>query len=168
MLTGIGTVKQDDPELTVRAVATPRQPLRVLVDAQLEVSLEAKLLRGGNVLVAAAVHNADKIAALQAVGVETVVLPNAAGKVELSHLLRELGARELNELHIEAGFKLNGSLLREGCVDELLLYLAPTLLGDAQGLFDLPALQDLAGQRRLAFQEVRQIGPDLRILARFP
>ena len=80
----------------------------------------------------------------------------------------ELGRREVNELHVEAGFKLNGSLLREDCVDELLLYLAPTLLGDAQGLFDLPALQDLDGQRRLAFHEVKQIGPDLRILARFP
>jgi diaminohydroxyphosphoribosylaminopyrimidine deaminase/5-amino-6-(5-phosphoribosylamino)uracil reductase len=101
-------------------------------------------------------------------GAEVLVLPNASGKVDLPALMKELGRREINELHVEAGFKLNGSLLREGCVDELLLYLAPTLLGDAQGLFDLPALQDLAGQRRLAFHEVKQIGPDLRILARFP
>jgi diaminohydroxyphosphoribosylaminopyrimidine deaminase/5-amino-6-(5-phosphoribosylamino)uracil reductase len=79
----------------------------------------------------------------------------------------ELGKRQINELHVEAGYKLNGSLIREGCVDELLLYLAPTLLGDAQGLFDLKALESLEGRRQLVFREVKQIGPDLRILARF-
>ena len=79
----------------------------------------------------------------------------------------ELGRRQINELHVEAGFKLNGSLIREGCVDELLLYLAPCLLGDARGLFDLQALENLDGRKRLAFHEVKAIGPDLRILARF-
>ena len=70
------------------------------------------------------------------------MLPNAAGKVDLGELMRELGRRGINELHVEAGFKLNGSLLREGLVDELLLYLAPHLLGDAaRGMFDLPALE---------------------------
>ena len=79
----------------------------------------------------------------------------------------ELGNRQINELHVEAGFKLNGSLVREQCVDELLLYLAPSLLGDAQGLFDLPALSSLDQRQTLFFHEIKQVGPDLRILARF-
>jgi len=96
-----------------------------------------------------------------------ILLPNASGKVDLAELMRELGRRQINELHVEAGAKLNGSLIRAGCVDELLVYLAPTLLGDAQGMFALPALEQLSEQRRLKFHEVQQIGADLRILARF-
>jgi diaminohydroxyphosphoribosylaminopyrimidine deaminase/5-amino-6-(5-phosphoribosylamino)uracil reductase len=168
ILTGIGTVLEDDPQMTVRAVDTPRQPQRIVIDSRLQISPDARILQGGGTLVVAARPDADKEALLRASGTEVLMLPNAAGKVDLPALLRELGRRQVNELHVEAGFKLNGSLLREGCVDELLLYLAPTLLGDAQGLFDLPRLEDLAGQRRLAFHEVKQIGPDLRILARFP
>jgi diaminohydroxyphosphoribosylaminopyrimidine deaminase/5-amino-6-(5-phosphoribosylamino)uracil reductase len=96
------------------------------------------------------------------------MLPNAQGKVDLPALMQELGRRQINELHVEAGSRLNGALIAEGCVDELLLYLAPSLLGDAQGLFDLPRLESLEGRRDLSFHEVRQIGADLRILARFP
>jgi len=167
VLTGIGTVRADDPQLTVRAVACERQPLRVLVDARLEVSLSAKVLEGGRCLVAAAVADRDRIAALRDCGAEVVVLPNAAGKVDLPRLMQELGGRGLNEVHVEAGFKLNGSLLREGCVDELLLYVAPLLVGDAaQGLFNLPELQQLHGAIRLDLRDVRRIGEDLRILAR--
>jgi diaminohydroxyphosphoribosylaminopyrimidine deaminase/5-amino-6-(5-phosphoribosylamino)uracil reductase len=161
-------VLEDDPQMTVRALDTPRQPQRIVIDSRLQISPDARILQGGGTLVVAAQPDADKEARLRAQGAEVLTMPNASGKVDLPALLRELGRRQVNELHVEAGFKLNGSLLREGCVDELLLYLAPTLLGDAQGLFDLPALDDLAGQRRLAFHEVRQLGPDLRILARFP
>jgi diaminohydroxyphosphoribosylaminopyrimidine deaminase/5-amino-6-(5-phosphoribosylamino)uracil reductase len=168
ILTGIGTVLEDDPQMTVRAIDTPRQPQRIVIDSRLQISPDARILEGGGALVVAARPDTDKEALLRARGAEVLILSNASGKVDLAALLRELGRRQVNELHVEAGFKLNGSLLREGCVDELLLYLAPTLLGDAQGLFDLPRLDDLAGQRRLAFHEVRQIGPDLRILARFP
>jgi diaminohydroxyphosphoribosylaminopyrimidine deaminase/5-amino-6-(5-phosphoribosylamino)uracil reductase len=87
--------------------------------------------------------------------------------VDLAELMRELGRRQINELHVEAGGKLNGSLIREGCVDELLVYLAPMLLGDAQGMFALPALTELSGRKSLKFHQVQQIGADLRILARF-
>ena len=94
-------------------------------------------------------------------------MPNVAGKVDLGALLRVLGERGLNEVHVEAGFKLNGSLLREGCVDELLLYLAPMLVGDAaQGLFNLPELRSLQGATRLDVRDLRSIGPDLRLIAR--
>jgi diaminohydroxyphosphoribosylaminopyrimidine deaminase/5-amino-6-(5-phosphoribosylamino)uracil reductase len=167
VLTGIGTVRDDDPQLNVREVATTRQPLRVLVDSRLEVPLAARLFAGGNVLVAAAKGDAAKIAALEARGAEVVILPNPHGKVELPELLRELARRELNEIHVEAGVKLNGSLLAEGLVDELLVYLAPSLLGDAAlGMFHLPAITDLGERRLLQFRDIQPVGEDVRITAR--
>lgn len=167
VLTGIGTVRNDDPQLNVREVETTRQPLKVLVDSQLQLPLSAKLLQSGQVLVAAAVENKASIAALRDKGAEVVVLPNAQGKVELMDLMRELARREINEVHVEAGFKLNGSLLREGLVDEILIYLAPSILGDtACGMFKLPELADLERKRLVQFGDVRTIGHDIRILAR--
>jgi diaminohydroxyphosphoribosylaminopyrimidine deaminase / 5-amino-6-(5-phosphoribosylamino)uracil reductase len=168
VLTGIGTVKDDDPQLTVRAVETSRQPLKVLVDSRLEVPPDARLFAGGNVLVAAAVDDRAKAARLRDRGAEVVVLPNSTGKVELTDLMRELARRELNEIHVEAGFKLNGSLVAAGVVDELLVYLAPSLIGESgQGMFNLPALDDLARRRRLVWRDVQRIGEDLRVVARF-
>jgi diaminohydroxyphosphoribosylaminopyrimidine deaminase/5-amino-6-(5-phosphoribosylamino)uracil reductase len=168
ILTGIGTVRDDDPQLTVRAVETSRQPLKVLVDSRLEAPLDARLFDGGNALVAAAVADREKIARLRSRGVEVVVLPNDSGKVELADLMRELARRELNEIHVEAGFKLNGSLVAAGIVDELLVYLAPSLIGESgQGMFNLPAIDDLAQRRRLAWRDVQRLGGDLRVIARF-
>ena len=167
VLTGIGTVRDDDPQLSVRDVDTSRQPLRVVVDSRLEIPLTAKILHGGPVLVAAAVDDEMKANLLRAAGAEVVVLPNADGKVELKDLLEELGRRGINEVHAEAGFKLNGSLLREGLVDELLLYLAPCLVGHAaSGLFNLPELTSLEGKRLLQIRDLRQIGEDIRLIAR--
>ncbi len=167
ILTGIGTVRDDDPQLLVRDVETTRQPLRVVVDSRLETPLTARILQGGPVLVAAAVDNQKKADLLRSTGAEVLVLPNADGKVELSALLAELGRRGINEVHAEAGFKLNGSLLREGLVDELLLYLAPCLIGhQASGLFNLPELLSLDGKQALAIRDLRQIGPDIRLIAR--
>ncbi|WP_193315730.1 bifunctional diaminohydroxyphosphoribosylaminopyrimidine deaminase/5-amino-6-(5-phosphoribosylamino)uracil reductase RibD [Janthinobacterium aquaticum] len=167
ILTGIGTVKADDPQLTVRGIDTPRQPRRIVVDSRLDISLDARVLAGGGTWIVAAVPHPEKEAQLRALGAEVIMLPNAAGKVDLAALMLELGRRQINELHVEAGAKLNGSLIREGCVDELLVYLAPTLLGDAQGMFALPALTELEHKVALHFHQVRQIGQDVRILARF-
>jgi len=167
ILTGSGTVNQDDPQLTVRGVDTPRQPRRIVVDSRLQISPEARVLAGGGTWIVAAQSNPEKEALLRARGAEIILLPNADGKVDMPALMAELGRRQINELHVEAGSRLNGALIAAGFVDELLLYLAPSLLGDAQGLFDLPALVSLDGQRQLSFHEVRQIGADLRILARF-
>ncbi|MGE5652451.1 MAG: bifunctional diaminohydroxyphosphoribosylaminopyrimidine deaminase/5-amino-6-(5-phosphoribosylamino)uracil reductase RibD [Bacillota bacterium] len=167
VLTGIGTVLADDPQLNVRAIETPRQPRRIVIDSQLQISPQARILEGGGTWVVAAHGDPEKEARLRERGAEVIVLPNAHGKVDLPALMLELGRRQVNEVHVEAGFRLNGSLIREGCVDELLLYLAPSLLGDAQGLFDLPALPSLDGRKTLSYHEVKQIGPDLRILARF-
>ncbi|MFZ5511929.1 MAG: bifunctional diaminohydroxyphosphoribosylaminopyrimidine deaminase/5-amino-6-(5-phosphoribosylamino)uracil reductase RibD [Pseudomonadota bacterium] len=167
ILTGIGTVRDDDPRLTVREVDTPRQPLRVVVDSRLEISPDARILDGGPVLVACAVEDATKTAALAQRGAEVLVLPDARGKVDLGQLLAELGRRGVGEVHAEAGFKLNGSLVREGLVDEFLIYLAPCVIGDAaRGMFALPELTELAGRRDLAMRDVRMVGTDLRILAR--
>jgi diaminohydroxyphosphoribosylaminopyrimidine deaminase/5-amino-6-(5-phosphoribosylamino)uracil reductase len=161
LLTGIGTVKSDDPRLTVREVPTPRQPLRVIVDSRLETPPTANILQGPAVLIfagrqAAAPPNA-----------EVMILPNASGKVELPRMLEELARRGINELHVEAGFRLNGSLVREGCVDELLLYLNPSLLGDAaQGIADLPRVDSLGERLKLNILSVDRVGEDLRVLAR--
>ena len=167
VLTGIGTVRDDDPRLTVREVDTPRQPLRIVIDSRLETPLDAKVLEGGGVLIAAAVNDSDKIRALREKGAEVEVLPNAAGKVELGALMQELARRGINEVHVEAGHKLNGSLLREGLVDELLVYLAPHLIGNAaRGMFDLPELQDLTGRRELKIHDLRMVDQDVRVIAR--
>ncbi len=167
ILTGIGTVRDDDPQLLVRDVETTRQPLRVVVDSRLETPLTARILQGGPVLIAGAVDNAEKAALLRSTGAEVLILPNAAGKVELKALLEALARRGINEVHAEAGFKLNGSLLREGLVDELLLYLAPCLIGhEASGLFNLPALTTLDGKHPLQIRDLRQVGADIRVIAR--
>lgn len=167
ILTGIGTVRDDDPQLSVRGVETPRQPRRVVVDSRLEMPPAARLLEGGNVLVATAVEHAARAEALRLRGAEVVLLPNSEGKVDLAALLAELGRRGVNELHVEGGWRLNGSLLRERLVDELLLYLAPCLVGhEARGLFGLPELHSLEAKQSLAIRDVRQIGADIRILAR--
>lgn len=167
ILTGIGTVRDDDPQLSVRDVETTRQPMRIVVDSRLETPLTARILQGGPVLIAGAVEDAEKMALLRSTGAEVLILPNAAGKVELRDLLEELGRRGINELHAEAGFKLNGSLLRDGLVDELLLYLAPCLIGhEASGLFNLPELTNLDGKHRLQIRDLRQVGEDIRLIAR--
>lgn len=166
VLTGIGTVRADNPQLNVRLVPTPRQPLRVLVDSRLEVDQHARIFEGGGVLVASAVADSRREAALAERGVEVLHLANDRGKVDLQALMKALAGRGVNEVHVEAGFKLNGSLVQAGVVDELLVYLAPVLIGEAQGMVHLPALSDLAQAQRLVFREVTQVGEDVRILAR--
>lgn len=167
VLTGIGTVRSDNPQLTVRALAVPRQPRRVVLDSRLEIDLDARVLQGDACWIVTARPDPLKQTALQAHGHEVICLADSADKVDLPGVMRELGRRQINEVHVEAGYRLNGALIRAGCVDELLVYLAPTLLGEARGMFDLPSLRDLRDQRRLKFEQITQIGEDLRILARF-
>ncbi len=167
ILTGFGTVRDDDPQLNVRGIDTPRQPLKVVVDSKLETLPTARIFRDGNALVVGAVDDAKKVAALNAKGAEVAIIPNDAGKVELFKLMEELARRELNEIHVEAGTKLNGSLLQAGVVDELLVYLAPSLIGGSgRGMFDLPELTDLSQSTALRIREVERVGAEVRILAR--
>jgi diaminohydroxyphosphoribosylaminopyrimidine deaminase/5-amino-6-(5-phosphoribosylamino)uracil reductase len=159
--TGGGTVKADDPRLTVREIETPRQPMRVVIDSRVETPPQARILQGDKVLVFAAV------AGKTLPNAEIVVLPNAGGKVDLQKMLQELARRGVNELHVEAGFRLNGSLVREGCVDEFLLYLNPSFLGDeAQGMLALSGISSLDKRIKIKIASVDRIGEDLRILAR--
>jgi len=167
LATGIGTVKADDPQLTVRGVETPRQPLRVVVDSRLETPPQARIVEGGKLLLFCAVDDAGRRRALEAKGAEVVVLANRTGKVDLPAMLSALAQRGVNELHVEGGFKLNGSLVREGCVDEFLFYLNPSLLGDAaQGMVNLPSPPSLDARVALRLHAVERVGEDLRVIAR--
>jgi diaminohydroxyphosphoribosylaminopyrimidine deaminase/5-amino-6-(5-phosphoribosylamino)uracil reductase len=167
VMIGIGTLRADDPRLTVRHVQTSRQPLRIVVDRNLELPLSARLLEGGNVLVFAAAEDREKTRLLAQAGAEVVVLPDSGGKVDLPRMLDELGRRGLNEILVESGNRLNGALLRAGLVDELVLYFAPHLLGDsARGMFDLRELTALDQRVDLRLHDLRRIGTDLRIVAR--
>jgi diaminohydroxyphosphoribosylaminopyrimidine deaminase/5-amino-6-(5-phosphoribosylamino)uracil reductase len=167
IMTGIGTLLADNPSLTVRAVPTTRQPRRLVVDRYLRLPLDARVLEGGGVLVATATADPDRIAALERVGAEVIVLPDTGGKVDLPGLMQELARREMNEVLVESGNQLNGALVRAGLVDELVLYLAPQLLGDAaRGMFDLLELTALEQRIDLEIHDLRRIGEDLRILAR--
>ena len=167
ILSAIGTVREDDPQLNVRGVETARQPLKVVLDSRLEMLPEAKLLNDGRVLVATSTNDSSRADALKKRGVEFVFLPNPEGRVDLPALMDELGRRGVNELHVEGGFRLNGALLAAGLVDEVLLYFAPCLVGDAaRGMFDVPALESLQDKRTLVVRDMRMIGTDLRVVAR--
>jgi diaminohydroxyphosphoribosylaminopyrimidine deaminase/5-amino-6-(5-phosphoribosylamino)uracil reductase len=168
VLTGVGTVLADDPALDVRLVPTARQPLRAVVDARLDTPPTARLLAGGApVLLYTCSRAAARRAALAARGAELVDVPaRPDGRVELPAVLDDLAARQVNELHVEAGARLNGALLATGRVDELLLYLAPTLLGPGRDMAALGPLRALADGVALAFESAERVGPDLRILAR--
>ena len=176
VLTGIGTVLQDRPRLDVRLVETPRQPHLVIVDSQLQTPLDAPLFIAGRaVLIYAACQDDESDArklALEARGATVIYLPgqtwdgSPTGKVDLAAMMCDLGKREINELHVEAGHKLNGSLVREGLVDEFLLYLAPKLLGQGAGMADFGPLTDLTRALALEFKSTQMVGPDLRIVAR--
>jgi len=167
VMIGIGTLKADDPRLTVREVETTRQPTRIVIDRDLELPTSARVLQGGSVLVIAARADAARTRQLEQAGAEVVVLPDAAGKVDLARLMRELARREMNEILVESGSRLNGALLRAGVVDELVMYFAPQLLGDlARGMFDLHELTALDQRVDLEMIDLTRIGADLRILAR--
>jgi diaminohydroxyphosphoribosylaminopyrimidine deaminase / 5-amino-6-(5-phosphoribosylamino)uracil reductase len=164
ILTGIGTVRHDDPRLTVRAVATPRQPIKVIVDRHGDIPATARVLEGGDVILVTATEPAASLPG----NVQVVTVPDRDGRIDLRAMMRALGEREINELHVEAGAKLNGALLASGMVDELLLYVAPCLLGDsARGMFALPApLKSLDQRTPLSVRSIDAVGRDWRIVAR--
>jgi diaminohydroxyphosphoribosylaminopyrimidine deaminase / 5-amino-6-(5-phosphoribosylamino)uracil reductase len=167
VLTGIGTVLEDDPRLDARLVSTPKQPPAVIVDSRLETPVEAKMFIAGRpLLIYTAVQDAKRRDDLEARGAQVIEMPGPGGKVDLAAMLRDLAKREVNELHVEAGYKLNGSFIREGLVDELLVYLAPKLIGSGQGMANLGPIAELASALPLDFTSATRIGPDLRVVAR--
>jgi diaminohydroxyphosphoribosylaminopyrimidine deaminase / 5-amino-6-(5-phosphoribosylamino)uracil reductase len=169
-LTGIGTVRDDDPRLDVRAVSTTMQPLRVVVDSRLEIDAAARVLQPpGRALIYTTSGDAARIAALASDHVEVATLPaDANGKTDLTALLADLARRGINELHVEAGEKLNASLLRAGLVDELLLYVAPRLLGEGRSIASIGVLNKLADSLDFEFVNVERVGADLRLRLRPP
>ena len=170
ILTGVGTVLGDNPRLDVRLGDVQRQPALVIVDSHLQTPPDAALWGAARrrVLVYTAAGDAARHDALQALGAEIVVLPDTQGKVDLAAMMRDLGRRDINELHVEAGHKLNGSLIRACLVDELLLYQAPMLLGDGVGLAALGPFSELAQAPLLHVRDIQTVGPDMRLIARWP
>ena len=167
VLTGIGTVLADNPRLDVRLVKTTRQPAIVVVDSRLDTPLDASILIAARArIIYAAMPNDAKQAALEALGVVVVYLPGSDGKVDLAAMLLDLGMREINELHVEAGHKLNGSLISAGLVDEFVLYLAPKLLGAGQGMASFGPLTSLNDAVELQFVDTAMVGSDVRLRAR--
>lgn len=173
VLTGIGTVLADRPRLDVRLVETPRQPHVVVVDSNLQTPLDAPLFIAGRAVFIYAAHQNDtKKQALEARGATVVYQPGVdangtpTGQVDLAAMLLDLGKREINELHVEAGHRLNGALIQAGLVDELLLYLAPKLLGQGRDMAHFGPLSALEHALQLDFRSTERVGPDLRIVAR--
>ncbi len=164
ILTGVGTVTQDNPALTVRAVPTTRQPLRVVIDRHGDTPRDARVLADDNALIV----TAQPKPGVSFGRVEMLTLPNADGRVDLAELMRTLSTRGINELHVEAGARLNGALLDAGLIDEFLVYLAPSIIGDpARGMAARAApLEALAARTPLVFAQVDRVGDDLRVIAR--
>ena len=176
ILTGIGTVLADNPSMTVRNAPSPlmgegwgeggtgRQPLRVIVDSQLQTPIDAKILQGGNVLIAFAKDAQNKSTALLNAGAQLLCIPNEQNKVCLETLLSHLAASEINEVLVEAGEGLNGALLAQNLIDELLIYYAPKLMGSAaKGMLALPELTAMNQAIDLQILDMRQIGADIRL-----
>ena len=163
VMTGIGTVLQDDPHLTVRDVSTSRQPQRIVVDRHAQTPRTANILQGDPLWIFTAKSSVPAFPA----NVEEIRMPDGNDRVDLEAMMNELGRRRINELHVEAGARLSGTLIEHGLVDELLLYFAPCLLGDdARGMFSLAPLQDLKTRVGLDIGEWAKIGRDWRVVAR--
>lgn len=166
IMTGIGTVLADNPTLNVRDIATTRQPLRVVVDSQLQTPPDANIVKHGGTLIAYAHDTHHKAAALMAAGATLLNIPNADGQVCLHTLLAHLAREQINELMVEAGQGLNGALVALGLVDELLLYMAPKLMGGhAKSMLDLPSLTKMQQALDVNIIDMRAVGQDIRLRA---
>lgn len=168
IMTGIETVLKDNPRLSVRTIASKRQPLRIVIDSRLRMSPQAALIvDGAQVLLATCANDDERVERLRARGVEVLRVPGEQGRVSLPALMRQLAARGINEVLLESGATLAGAMLQANLVDELIIYLAPCLLGSkAQGMFKLPELIRLRDRVRLEIQDMRTIGDDWRVIAR--
>ncbi|NYT84048.1 bifunctional diaminohydroxyphosphoribosylaminopyrimidine deaminase/5-amino-6-(5-phosphoribosylamino)uracil reductase RibD [Pollutimonas harenae] len=166
VLTGIGTVAADDPLMNVRHVETARPPIKAIVDTQLQVSEQARIFDGTPVWVFTCVSNPEKAQRLADRNVQVVTLPAVNGRVDLHAMMRWLGEHDINEVHVEAGARLSGALLQAQCVDELLVYMAPMLLGEGIGMVHMEPLQQLTQAQRFEFIHTACVAPDVRLSAR--
>ncbi len=173
IMTGIGTVLRDDPQMTARlsnvadmkTEPTERQPLRVIVDSRLSTPASARILsQPGDVLIVTAPSNLSDAALYSQSNVEVSSCEMAGRAINLEALMQMLGEKEINNLMLEAGAKLSGSMLKENLVDELVIYMAPDLLGsDARGMFLIPGLDSISEKLNMEFRDVRRVGRDMRI-----
>ena len=165
ILTGINTVLADDPALTARINVVVEQPIRVVLDSKLNMPLTAQMAKlAGRSLILTCSSDEAKSQALQKVGFEVYTLAAKNGQLDLQAVLSFLGQQQINEVLVEAGSLLNGALLAEDLVDEWIIYISPCVLGDqGRGLFTMPSLQMMADKKNFCFQEVRAIGPDLKL-----
>lgn len=164
ILTGVGTVLADNPSMVVRDIDTTRQPLKVIVDSQLRISPNSKILKNGNALIAFVEPNAEKESNLLSVGAELLCIPGRNGKVCLKTLLSHLASREINEVLCEGGERLNGELMALHLIDELLIYYAPKLLGaNAKSMFSMPEFTHMNQAITLDILDMRKIGVDIRL-----
>ena len=169
ILTGINTILEDDPSLTVRLEGIERQPLRVILDSNLQTPLQAKLFdKGGDVLILTCLNSDDeKAVELKKKGANVLQIEAQGGRVNLEKVMETLAVLAINEVHVEAGKTLTGQLISQNLADELVLYLAPTLLGDeARGMFDIPGLTSLQAKKELTWLDQRMVGNDLRLIMR--
>ena len=180
ILTGVGTVLADDPRLDVRAVPTQRQPHVVIVDSELRTPVTAKLFAinniasqaintpARNIFIYTNSENLAKKSSLENVGATIITLPHhvTSDKINLHLLMQDLAKREINELHVEAGARLNGALISAGLVDEFLIYLAPKLLGSGRGMADFLPVTDLKDALQLKFTSIEKVGLDFRLIGR--
>ncbi|WP_439787220.1 RibD family protein, partial [Parasutterella excrementihominis] len=166
VLTGLGTVLADNPQMTARFEGVTRQPLKVVVDSNLSLNPDLKIFQGGKTLLVCAHYDIVRAENFESQGVEVIELPGKDGKVDLRALMRELAKREINDVHVEAGARLNGALAMEGLIDEYLIYVAPVFLGDGRRLLDLPSFKDLCEGVALEFTDIQKVGPDVRLMLR--
>jgi diaminohydroxyphosphoribosylaminopyrimidine deaminase / 5-amino-6-(5-phosphoribosylamino)uracil reductase len=170
VLAGTGTVMSDNPTLTVRHVSTARQPLRIVLDPRGHLHADLNIIKSASESAPVLVVNGTRTNTnLQktAPQVELLSLPDTNGRIDIHALLKELGARKINELHIEAGARLTGVFIDADAVDELLIYLAPTLLGPhAVEMFRLPELLQLPAAQKWQFFDVAMVGRDARLRLR--
>ena len=165
IMTGIRTVRSDDPQMNVRAVTTMRQPKRIVLDSRLRIGTKSKIL-GSDTIVFSCEGSERKIEELKEMGCEVVMVPETDSRVDLNAVMKILNEREINELHVEAGPTLNAALMRTGLIDEIVMYLAPCVLGRGRGAFDIPALHSLQDKFAFCFNDVKMIGDDVRLIMR--
>ena len=167
IMTGIGTILSDNPSLNVRDIELDRQPLKIIVDSHLRAPISSKVLQNGRTLIAFAIDAEDKAEKLFDAGVELLCIPNNENKVCLKTLLSHLAANEINEVMVEGGEGLNGALLTQNLIDELLIYYAPKIMGSAgKGMFAMPAFTNMNQALNMQILDIRQFGADIRLRAK--
>ncbi len=168
ILTGVGTVLADNPSMTVRLEGVESQPVRVVVDTNLSMPTDSKMLKEPGQTVLMTCSTDEHIAqALKDAGADIHMMPYCNTSVDLASVLQQLSDMQINDVLLETGATLSGAMLRAGLIDELIIYMAPILMGNnARGLFSLPGLESMQDKIELDITDQRLVGQDIRITAK--